>query len=152
MKFYLYSTDDADPAEAADKIEWQADTLESEYDPAFDWNGRGADVVTLGGHVIHDYGTLEADRKIRCAGFIDPAEAAALEAAYLAGGEYHFTARKQLGVAADVWKVRFRRVPRGFTAVLDTPVFAIGRAISEPVREGYEQYRYEVVLLVVNKL
>ena len=153
MLFYLYSTDDADPAEAATvALAWQADTLESEYDPAFEWAGRGSDVPTLGGHVIQDYGVVEQDRKIRCAGWLEADEAAALEAAYIAGGEYHFTARKQTGVAAEVWKVQFRRVPRGFTAVLEATTFATGRLISEPVAADYERYRYELVLLVVAKI
>jgi hypothetical protein len=154
MKFYLYSTDHADPARAADATEWGLDPLEGEYDPEFEWNGRGADIPTLGGLVIQDYGVIEKDRKIRVAGRdLNGALRSALESKYLvANGEWHFTARRAANIAADVWKVRFRRVPRGFSAVLDGPTFAVGRMYQEPPDPGYERYRYELVLLVLEKI
>jgi hypothetical protein len=153
MKFFLYNTDDADPAAATGVVSWELNAVESEYDPAYEWDGRGADIATFGGRVIQDYGQVEADRKIRVAGIhLDPDTVAALEAKYTAADEYHFTARKVAAVAETVWKVRFRRVPRGFTATLDAPTFQIGRAFSEPAPVGYERYSYEMVLLVIQKL
>ena len=154
MRFYLYSTDDADPAEADDVTEWGLDPIEGEYDPEFEWDGRGSHVTTLGGSVIQDYGVNELDRKIRVAGRdLNNTLRAELETKYLQPNtEWHFTARKAEAVAADVWKVQFRRVPRGFSALLDGPTFAVGRMYQEPPDAGYERYRYELVLLVLEKV
>ena len=154
MKFYLYNTDSPDPAIATGLLNWELNPQESEYDPTYEWNGRGADVPTLGGHVYHDYGLVESDRKIRITGsYLDATTMAALEAKYAATNtEYYFSARKVDAVADTIWKVRFRRQPRGFTCELDAPVFMIGRALSQPVPTGYERYKYEMVLLVVSKL
>lgn len=154
MRFYLYATDNVDPAAASNVTEWGLDPIEGEYDSEFEWEGRGSVTPTLGGVVIQDYGTSQQDRKLRVAGRgLDAATRAALESKYLAPNtEYHFIARKSSGAPADVFKVQFRRVPRGFTAQLDAPTFAIGRMISEPAPAGYERYRYELVLLVVEKV
>jgi hypothetical protein len=154
MRFYLYSIDDPDPAQALDATEWGLDPIEGEYDPEFEWNGRGSDVATLGGRVIQDYGLNELDRKIRVSGRdLNDTLRAELEMKYVEPNtEWYFTARKAEGVGADVWKVRFRRVPRGFSALIDGPTFAIGRMYQEPPDAGYERYRYELVLLVVEKL
>lgn len=113
MRFYLYATDDVDPAEASNVTEWGLEPIEGEYDSEFEWDGRGADIPTLGGRIIQDWGVHEEDRKIRVAGRdLSPTLRAALETKYLAiETEWHFTARKSAAVSADVWKVQFRRVP-----------------------------------------
>jgi hypothetical protein len=154
MRLYLYATDNVDPALASSVTEWGVDPTEGEYDPQFEWDGRGADIATLGGRVIQDYGVVEQDRKIKIAGRdLTQALKTAIESKFTTvGGQWHFTARKASGVAADVWKVQFRRVPRGFTSVLDAPVFAVGRMYGEPPDSGYERYTYEIVLLVVQKV
>jgi hypothetical protein len=154
MRLYLYATDNVDPALATNVTEWGLDPIEGEYDPQFEWDGRGADIATLGGRVIQDYGLVETDRKIKIAGRdLTQALKTAIESKFATvDGQWHFTARKAAGVAADVWKVQFRRVPRGFTSVLDGPVFAVGRMYAEPPDSGYERYTYEIVLLVVQKV
>jgi hypothetical protein len=154
MRFYLYSTDNTDPALAIDVTEWGLDPIEGEYDPEFEWDGRGASIATLGGRVNQDWGQNEKDRKIRVAGQdLNPSLRAALETKYNAiDAEWHFTARKAAVTPGDVWLVNFRRSPRGFTAVLDGPTFAVGRMYGEPPDPGYERYRYELVLLVGAKL
>lgn len=154
MRFYLYATDDPDPAEASNVTEWGLDPIEGEYDSTFEWEGRGADIATLGGRIIQDYGLNEKDRKIRIAGRdLTPALRTALQSKYVAvDQEYHFTARPAEDQAGDVWKVQFRRIPMGFSAVLDGPMFAVGRMYQEPPPAGYERYRYEVVLLSVEKV
>jgi hypothetical protein len=154
MRLYLYATDNVDPALATNVTEWGVDPTEGEYDPQFEWDGRGTDIATLGGRVIQDYGVVEQDRKIRIAGRdLTQALKTGIESKFTTvGGQWHFTARKASGVAADVWKVQFRRVPRGFTSVLDAPVFAVGRMYAEPPDSGYERYTYEIVLLVVQKV
>jgi hypothetical protein len=154
MRFYLYSTANPDPAADAGAISFLLDPVEGEYDPDFEWDGRGAVVPTLGGRVIQDYGMVEADRSIRVAGSdLTAEERAAIEALYIQQDtEWHFTARPADDTPAPVWRVQFRRVPRGFTAVLDAPKFAIGRFYSQPPAAGYEQYRYELVLLVVARV
>jgi hypothetical protein len=154
MHFYLYSTDDPHPAEADDVTEWGLDPIEGEYDSEFEWDGRGADIPTLGGRIIQDWGISEKDRKIRVAGRdLNSTLRDELETKYLGvDQEWFFTARKAAGVDADVWRVQFRRVPRGFSAVLDGPTFAVGRMYQEPPDPGYERYRYELVLLVVEKV
>lgn len=150
MRLYLYATDNVDPALASNVTEWGVDPIEGEYDSTFEWAGRGAHIATLGGQVIQDYGLNEKDRKIRIAGRdLTPALRTALQTKYAAvNQEYHFTARPAAVQASDVWKVQFRRVPMGFSAVLDAPMFAVGRMYAEPPPAGYERYRYEVVLLV----
>ena len=153
MRCYLYSTDSTDPALALNETDWLLDPIEGEYDSEFEWDGRGASVPTLGGRVIHDYGMLEADRNIRIAGSdLTEAERDALESKYAAGGEWHFSARAADVTPATVWLVQFRRVPRGFTAVLDAPKFAVGRYHSQPPALGYVGYKYEIVLMVLEKL
>src|SRR5687767_5454670 len=121
MRFYLYSTDDPDPAAAVDETDWLLDPIEGEYDPEFEWDGRGAAVVTLGGRIVQDYGRSELDRNIRIAGAdLTAAERAALDQKYSAiDTEWFFTARAADATPADVWRVQFRRVPRGFSALLD---------------------------------
>jgi hypothetical protein len=154
MRFYLYGTDNVNPTLATNVTEWALDPVEGEYDPTFEWEGRGADIATLGGRIIQDYGLNEKDRKIRLAGRdLTPALRAALQTKYAAvNQQYHFTARPAQGQASDVWKVQFRRVPLGFSAILDAPMFAVGRMYAEPAPDGYERYRYEMVLLVVAKV
>ena len=94
------------------------------------------------------------DRKIRIAGRdLTPALRTALQTKYAAvNQEYHFTARAAAAQASDVWRVQFRRAPMGFSAVLDASTFAIGRMYAEPPAAGYERYRYEIVLLVNQKV
>lgn len=154
MRFYLYSTDEPDPAAAADVTDWLLDPREGEYDSEFEWDGRGAAVPTLGGRIVQDYGRNETDRSIRIAGAdLTAGERTALIAKYLqVDTEWFFTARAADGTPADIWRVKFRRVPRGFSAVLDAPAFAIGRFYSQPPAADYERYRYEIVLLVLEKL
>jgi hypothetical protein len=154
MRFYLFATDNIDPALASNVTEWGLDPMEGEYDPQFEWDGRGADVATLGGRVVQDYGLVEKDRKIRIAGRdLSAALKSAIESKFTTiDGQWNFTARKSAGAPADVWRVQFRRVPRGFTSVLDGPFFAVGRMYAEPPDAGYERYTYEIVLLVVAKL
>ena len=129
MRFYLYDTDNVDPALASDVTEWGLDPIDGQYDPQFEWDGRGTDVATLSGRVIQDYGLVEKDRKIRIAGHdLSAALKADIEAKFTTvDGQWNFTARAAAGVASDVWTVQFRRVPRGFTAVLDSSVLC-GRA------------------------
>ena len=154
MRLYLYGTDNVNPTLASNVTEWAVDPVEGEYDSTFDWDGRGADIGTLGGRIIQDWGLNEKDRKIRIAGRdMTPALRTALQSKYAAvNQQYHFTARPAQGQASDVWKVRFRRVPMGFSAILDAPTFAVGRMYAEPAPDGYERYRYELVLLVVEKV
>ena len=154
MRLYLYGTDNVDPALASNVTEWGVDPVEGEYDSTFEWEGRGADIPTLGGRIIQDYGLNEKDRKIRIAGRdLTPALRTALQTKYAAvNQQYHFTARPAAGQASDVFRVHFRRSPMGFSAVLDATMFAIGRMYEEPPPAGYERYRYDIVLLVVQKV
>src|SRR5262249_58876439 len=117
--------------------------VEGEYNRTCEWEGGGADIAALGGRVIQDYGLDEQDRKIRIGGRdLTPALRAALHTKYAAvNHQYHFTARPAQGQASDVWKVQFRRVPMGFSAILDAPMFAVGRMYAEPAPDGYERYR-----------
>jgi len=154
MRLYIYATDNVDPALATNVTEWGVDPIEGEYDSTFEWDGRGTYVPTLGGHVIQDWGLNEKDRKIRIAGRdLTAALRTALQSKYaVVNQQYHFTARPAAGQASDVWKVHFRRSPMGFSAVLDAQMFQIGRMYAEPPPAGYERYRYEIVLLVVQKV
>ncbi len=154
MRLYLYATDNVDPAHATNVTEWGIDPIDGEYDPRFEFDGRGADIVTLGGRVIQDWGLNEKDRKIRIAGKdLNPTEKSALQTKYeTTNGQFYFTARVAAATPAEVWKVQFRRSPAGFVAVLDAPMFAVGGRYSEPPPSGYERYHYEMVLLVVEKM
>jgi hypothetical protein len=154
MRLYLYATDNIDPALATNVTEWGVDPIDGEYDPQFEFDGRGANIATLGGRVIQDYGQVERDRKILIKGSdLTLALKTAIEAKYVTvEGQFNFTARKAAATPADVWRVQFQRNPRGFSAVLDAARYGIGHMYVEPAHIDYERYTYEIVLLVVSKL
>jgi hypothetical protein len=52
----------------------------------------------------------------------------------------------------DVFRVRFSRRPRGFNAVLNTPLYATGILIENPPPEKYRRYTYEVLLWIIAQL
>jgi hypothetical protein len=154
MRLYLYGTDNLDPNLAGNVTQWGVDPEDGEYDPEFEFAGRGANVATLGGRVLQDYGQVEVDRKIRIAGQdLSLALKNAIAAKYATvDGQFNFTARRAANVASDVWRVQFQRVPRGFSAVLRAAMYQVGRMYAEPAHDDYERYEYEIILLVVSKL
>lgn len=150
FNFSIYSLDNVDPDLAVDSTSWKPDPRgAAEYDPRFQWEGRGAHTPTLGGMDHQDYGLEIQDRMIRIAGE-DFTEALrlAIETKYEAvDTEFHFTS----GLGGVV-RVRFSRVPRGFTSLLDTSLFAKGIFVSPFPPESYRRYRYEILLHVISEV
>lgn len=158
--FAIYTTENVDPDLAADVTRWGADPINGEYDPRFMWEGRGSHVVTLGGppgsvkgRKHQDSGLFIQDRRIRIAGSDLPnVVREEIQTKYeVVDTEFNFTAEGD-GIG-DVFRVRFSRRPRGFNAVLNTPLFAIGSMLgSPPPDEKYRRYNYEVILWIIDQL
>lgn len=160
MRFAIYSTDNIDPAQAADATYFDLDPEAGEYDPRFEWQARGAHVATLGGRIDQDYGFNVKDRKIRLKGD-DMLEAVRkpLETKHQkVDADWNFTD------GLEVFKVRFSRQPRGFFATVNVPLYAGGVGLSDlspwakpsgfgdPPPPAYVRYSYEILLLVVSQL
>jgi len=146
FQFSIYSLDNVDPNLASDSTSWKPDPRTAEYDPRFEWTGRGSHTATLGGMDHQDYGLEIQDRKIRIAGQ-DFSEALRLEleTKYEAlDTEFHFTS----GLGGVV-RVRFSRVPRGFISVLNASLFAKGLFLNTIPAEQYRRYNYEIMLHVI---
>jgi hypothetical protein len=149
FRFHIYSTDNTDPLLASDSTGWGLDPVEGEYDPRFEWGGRGSHIETLGGRFDQDYGFEITDRKIRIAGRdLSDLVRAALQTKYEAvDQDWHFT--HGLG---EVFKVRFSRNPLGFVTTLDAPLYARGLYIVSPPPPQYVRYRYVLFLRVVSQV
>ncbi len=160
MRFAIYSTDNIDPALAADATFFDLDPEAGEYDPRFEWEARGAHIATLGGRIDQDYGFNIKDRKIRIKGE-DMLEAVRipLEIKHQKKDvEWNFTD------GLEVFRVRFSRQPRGFITTLNVPLYAEGVGLSDkspvlqstgfgdPPPPAYVRYSYEILLLVVSQL
>jgi hypothetical protein len=153
--FNIYNTDNTDPDLATGLTRWGPDPISGEYDPRFEWEGRGSHVITLGGppgvakgRKHQDSGLFIQDRKIRIAGS-DMFEVlrSELQTKYEAlDTEYHFT--DGLG---EVFKVRWSRRPRGFNAILNTPLYATGIMTGFPPSEKYRRFTYEVMLWIISQ-
>lgn len=148
FRFSIFSTDDPDPDKALDVTSWKPDPIEAQYDPRFEWVGRGAHVATLGGMVHQDTGLNIKDRKIFVGGRdMSNALRAELETKYVTvDTEWNFA--DGLG---DVFRVRFARDPRGFIAILDAALYAKGIFTSNPPALKYVRYKYEITLLVISQ-
>ena len=160
MKFAIYSTDNIDPAAAADATFFDLDPEAGGYDPRFDWEARGAHVATLGGRVDHDYGFNVKDRKIQLKGenMIEAVRRPLDIKHQKKDSEWNFTD------GLEVFRVRFSRKPRGFFATLNVQLYAQGVGLSDappslqsggfgdPPPPAYVRYSYEILLLVVNQL
>ncbi len=149
FRFSIYSTDNVNPDLAADKTSWGPDPISGEYDPTFEWEGRGSHVSTLKGRKHQDSGQNLKDRRIMITGtdFTNDLKNQ-LQTKYDAiDTEYHFT--DGLG---EVFLVRFSRVPRGWAAILNMPLYAKGILIENPPPEKYRRYSYEIMLWVLSQV
>ncbi len=144
--FSVYSTDNVDPTLAVDTTSWDFDVWgQGEYDPRFEWEGRGANILTFGGRVDQFYGFNLKDRKIRIAG-IDLTEAIrkALQLKYETDSEWNFTD------GIDVFRVRFSIKPSGFSAALNG--LWLGQGIRGFTKATIQEIYQSQTLLVSNFL
>lgn len=154
FRFSIFTTDSTDPDTALDVTNWFPDPISGEYDEFFETEGRGSHVVTLGGppgvakgRKHQDSGLFLLDRKIRIAGSdFTKVLRDEIQTKYEAvDTEFHFTDGE-----GEVFRVRFLRRPRGYHAVLNTPLFAIGILTSNPpASEKYRRYSYDIKMFVV---
>lgn len=149
FSFNIYSIDNVDPDLAADLTRWGPDPISGLYDSTFEWEGRGSHIATLFGRKHQDSAPNIKDRKIMIGGSdftVDLRDQ--IQTKYEAlDTEYNFT--DGLG---EVFRVRFSRRPRGFTPVLNTPLYATGILIENPPPAKYRRYSYEIMLWIVSQL
>lgn len=108
------------------------------YEPEAGTMGRGAQIQTLGGVVVQDFGVCLQDQRIKIAedNALSQATVDALRSASAtAGGEYFFTD------GYEVWKVAFLR-PGGFRAWRNMLYAANGVTV----------YSYEISLIILEEL
>lgn len=149
MRFAIYSTDNIDPALAADATFWDFDPEgPGEYDSRFEWEARGSSVATLGGRIDQDYGFNIKDRKIKVVGE-DMLEEARVP---LEIKHQKIDATWNFSDGLEVWRVRFSRKPRGFVTTLNGERFGQGLQISDPPPLAYVRSKYEILLLVDSQL
>ncbi len=147
--FSIYSTDNSDPGIALDSTSWGPDPNSAEYDPEFEWAGRGSHTPTLGGVAHQDYGFNIADRKIRIKG-TDMSQTLrdAIDAKNKQTDvQWNFTDGN-----GKVYRVRFSRVPRGFVAIKNEILYAKGLFKSNPPDAAYTRFTYEIILLVTSQI
>jgi hypothetical protein len=162
MEFAIYSIDNLDPNLASNVTKWQFDkfTGRGEFDKRHEWEGRGVAVPTFGGVLVQDYGMHIEDRKIRVAGEeMTEAIREALQTKFeTLDQDWNFTD------GLEVFRVRFRRNPRGFMAQLQGARYGQGfRGFPDSdVSEFFQSqqlypskfvyFTYELVLLVRSQL
>lgn len=147
--FAIFSTDTITPYLAVDATYLDQDPIYGEYDPQYEWVGRGSTTPTLGGVAIQDFGSIQADRKIyikESTFALSKASRDALEIKYAAQQEWNFTDGE------EVFRVRFSRSPRGFKSWKNMVMWWDGMRVSSPPPASFVVYNYEILLLVVSKL
>ena len=149
FSFNIYSTDNVDPDLASDLTRWGPDPVNGQYDPRAEQEGRGSHVATLKGRKHQDSGVNIEDRRIMIAGsdMRNDLRELILAQYEVTDAEYNFT--DGLG---EVFRVKFSRRPRGFNAVLNTPLYAVGIMIQNPPPEKYRRYTYEIQLWILSQL
>lgn len=154
--FNIYSIDNVNPDLAADLTRWGPDPIAGEYDPEFEWEGRGSHTITLGGppgsvkgRKHQDSGLFIQDRRIMISGSdFTVGLRDEIQTKYEAvDTDFNFT--DGLG---EVFRVRFSRRPRGFSPLLNTPLYATGLLTGFPPPEKYRRYSYEIMLWVKDQL
>jgi hypothetical protein len=149
VHFAIYSTDGSDPTDpttASDYTYFYGNPRHGEYDPDYDWDGRGSHIQTLGSVVHQDFGVNDKDRKIRIRDddAIPESIRDELQLKYEEEDtEWHFTD------GLRVFRIVFSRRPRGFHAWLNMAKFDEGlqRGLSDP--DEYCWYSYEMLLHVI---
>jgi len=139
----------ADQTFTTDVTVFTQDPVHGDYDPEYDWPGRGSHLQTLGDVVHQDFGVNAADRKImiRDDDALTQAVKDALQAKYeTAGAEWYFTD------GVKVFRVRFSRNPRGFRAWRNMRLWGLGLQISQPPPADYVWYSYEMILWVIEEV
>jgi hypothetical protein len=135
----------ADAAFTTNVTEFYQDPVGGEYDPEYEWEGRGSVLPCLSGVQIQDFGVDMQDRKIliRDNDAMKQSHVDALDAKWPAkDGQWYFTD------GIYVFKVQFQRSPRGWRKWLNTKLYFKGLQISQPPPERYVWYSYEIILLV----
>jgi len=149
FSFNIYNSDNVDPDLATGLVRWGPDPISGEYDPTFEWEGRGSHPATLFGRKHQDSGQNIKDKRIRIAGSdftIDLRDQ--IQTKYDAlDTEFNFTDGE-----GEVFRVRFSRRPRGYMTILNTPLFATGLLIENPPAAKYRRYSYEIMLWVTSQL
>jgi len=149
FSFNIYNIDNLDPDLATGLTRWGPDPIDGEYDPTFEWQGRGSHVITLFGRKHQDSGQNITDRRIMIAGSdftLDLRDQ--IQSKYEAlDTEFNFTDGE-----GDVFRVRFSRRPRGYHAVLNMGIFAKGILIENPPPAKYRRYSYEIMLWIISQL
>lgn len=145
FRFSIYSTDNLNPDLALDSTSWGPDPINGEYNDRHAWEGRGSHVRTLKGVKHQDQGLNIEDRQIRIAGsdFTDELRAEIQTKYEALDTVFNFT--DGLG---EVFNVRFSRRPRGFSPILNTPLWAKGIMLGFPPPPKYKRYGYEILLFV----
>ena len=136
----------ANAAFAIDVTEFYQDPLGGEYDPEYEWEGRGSVLPCLSGVQVQDMGVDMQDRKIliRDTDALKQAHVDALEAKYqVRDTMWYFTD------GLNVFKVQFTRHPRGFRKWRNVKSFIRWLHMSpRPDAGSIVWWSYEIVLLV----